>query len=183
MEEQEAMDFLRNMEPQTMIFMRVEEIEGGPLETAFIVREESKELKDLSSTPVMMFSAGVTQIRNVFIIPCILYVPDIGGMYECFFNYYSTSNEPRYSMMDLMQQNSIVVVFIGDTGEPEREIEINNRMKSFFWMALSGLENRPPWTMGEFKQAKAELQNAYTIEQLFQHFRKGGGKLNPRRRR
>jgi hypothetical protein len=175
--EAELYNYMRGLPELTMIFTQIQ-APGGP-QPAFLVRESSQWLKLYPLNIRTELTAAVMHHGHAYVVVVILKVIDpvkIGmiGMYETYFNYYSTDPEPREVMQLLATQPSFNLIYHGDNGRPERRFIVNtaSSLRSFFALAPEGLRGKPPWTMAEFDQAKKYIQNKYSLEELWQELKR-----------
>lgn len=105
--------------------------------------------------------------RVMPIIVMIHFVP-LQTIYEVWFNFYGEAGEAVQEAFRLLAQQEDIYLFFHDRGEePVRKIGFTNNLKAFFRGTYGMLKAMPEWSDADFDEAKRQLMEQYTCDQLW----------------
>lgn len=155
----DPLDVLRRMPPGSALYSR--EILSDRWEVAWLIREETKRIKQLGDNPEIEFRAGVIYQNNIALIPVLVRIgPGTHeNIYETWINIHQPEDGFRY-VRDLSTQDRIVIHLYGDRCKLERSLKVSNQLE-IFSQNIAFLHGTAPWSMSAFDTAREKIYEKY----------------------
>lgn len=167
------------LRPGSMAYGRVDVGDGW--ETAFLVREESREIRRLGDRPRLRFRAALMVESGVGLVPIIVRLGRsqqqefLDEYYEAWFNVHQ--GEPGGGLVyldDLIRQSRLSVILFCDRGR-QRAIGAANLLGETFAEMKRQLAVLPAWSMQTFDAARERVYARLpTVEALWDHLESVG---------
>lgn len=155
--------------PTGAAFFARQQLNDGPFQIAWFVREQVEWIEQLGPDPEVEFRASmrIERLREypVAVIPVLLRVGATGSV-----NIYETWINPLASaaLELLICQRQIDVHLYGDHCHLVRSLSVPNTLQGFAEKALSTLSRLPYWGMRQFDTARSRICERYSsIEALW----------------
>ena len=139
------------------------QIDGGPWEVAFLLREESVRIQKLGKEPPVEFRAGLLAQNEVLLIPVLIRVGPVRpeNIFETWINVCQAGGNGPDIVKDLAAQERITIHFYDKRTEPERSLQVYNSPRGFFETLAEQLEVISAWTMRQFDEARENIYRQY----------------------
>lgn len=130
------------------------QVDGGPWEVAWLLREEAKRVKQLGKEPPVEWRSGLIVQDGVLLIPVLLRVGKVQAenIWETWLNHHQAGAP---SPLPLLAEQERISIHFHDRGiKAERSIQTFSSLQSFFRAALAQMDALPPWSMRQFDAAR-----------------------------
>jgi hypothetical protein len=156
----DSLAVLARMRPGSALFAR-EQLDQGPWEIAWLVREESARIAGLGPAPEIEFRAGVFEEGPVLLVPVLVRVGPQSkqAVYESWINQHAEGMGG--TLETLADQPRLVVHLYGEGCGLVRTLTIGNQLATFAGQALAAIVGRPTWSMEAFDQAREQVYQQY----------------------
>lgn len=144
--------------PGSAVYARLDAGQG--METAFLIREESRRISRLGPSPYMEFRAALLVEGEVALIPILVQLNrEREAIYETWLNVYQTGGGMVF-LQDLASQPRLLIVLYGDRGR-ERAITGPNVLRESFAEMMVHVSTLRPWSMADFDRARERIYRRY----------------------
>ena len=153
---QDSVNTLLQMHPGSMLYDQVR-IEDGSCEVVFLLREETRRIKQLGAEPEVEFRPGVIYEYGVLLFPMFVRVGPLSR--ESLFMTWINAHEPlgMETLRLLAAQPRITIQLYDNRPEPELSLTRPNPHQVFLSDSIKDMEAAPPWTVSQFEAAQVCL--------------------------
>jgi hypothetical protein len=151
------------------------QIDSGAWEIAWLLREESKRVKQIAKEPPVEWRSGLIYQDDVLLIPVLLRVGKVAeeNIWEAWINHHQRGTESPLPL--LAEQERISIHLYDHAMKPERSLQTFNSLRDFFFAALKQMGAVPAWTMAQFDAAREQVYRQHPdVMGLWRSLRKEG---------
>jgi hypothetical protein len=152
--ETNAVDVLKGLPTQVMLFDRISLDNGISWNTALFIKDRSTTIGGFGEQPNISIRAGRYTVDGVDIVNVLVKI-NKDTYYESFLNYYHDDRLNAFE--DLSVQKKIPVFFLDEKTNIVKSTVTNNQIRNVIKGYSIIISNSVPWTDNQFDEGKAEF--------------------------